>query len=87
MIDVENMVNKNSDLRNCARERAAAKKLERRLKKMLMTIYAFLIAASATVLLCCIGATHIWLTCAVVMVCVMAVCFVSGMYVEAVIRK
>ena len=87
MSEIENMVNNNSDIRSCARLRVAAKKRERRLKKMRNATLAFAFLAIAMVALGCVGAAHFILVAVVAIVSLMAACFIAGMYVQAVVGK
>lgn len=83
MIDVEKMVNTNSDIRGCMRERAAAKKRENRIRKLLMCVYAFAIISIFTTFLGFIGATGRIITSIVAVATLMLAFFSAGLYVEA----
>lgn len=87
MIDVENMVNKNADMRSLARQRAAARKMERKLRNMRLLIGLFAALAISTVIFACFDAVHGALASTVAILAVIAGVFVSGQYVEVAKRK
>lgn len=87
MSEIENMVNNNSDIRSCARYRVAAKKRERRLKKIRNAGLGLALLAIVTVALGSVDAIHPYLAAAVAVVSTMAACFAGGMYTEARKRK
>lgn len=87
MVDVEKMVNTNSDIRCCMRERAAAKKRENRIRKMRMRVYAFAIISIFTTFLGIIGATNRFATATVSVVSLALAFFFAGLYFEVCRRK
>lgn len=86
MSEIESIVKKNHDIRSCTRARVAAKKRERKLKKMLTSICTFALIGVSAVVFGAIGAVHGSLASAVAVVSLTAGSFMLGRYVEAVKR-
>lgn len=84
MEDFERIVNKNNDVRSYARMKAAAKRRERKLKKMITCACALAVVALSTVIFGAIGAIHCLLAVPVSVISAMAACFVFGLYMEMV---
>lgn len=83
MSDVEDIVNKNTDIRRCAMLRAVVTRRERRLKKLRMYACGSALVALSTIFFAVIGTVHALLAVAVSVTSLMFACFVFGLYVEA----
>ena len=79
----ENIVNANATQRSVARERVAARKLERRIRKLQMSVCVLGASAIAFVVLGAAGAVAGWLATIAAVLCLAAGCFQFGRYVEA----
>ena len=79
----ERIVNSNAVMRASARERVAARKRERRLKKLFAYACVSAIACVASAILVLIGFGNRWLGIFAALVCMDAASFLYGRYVEA----
>lgn len=79
----ENIVNANAANRSVARERVAARKLERKIKKLLMSVCVMSCTAFVFVILGATGAMAGWLATFASILCLMAGCLQLGCYLEA----
>lgn len=79
----ENIVNANAAQRSTARERVAARKMERRIRKLLTSVCVTAGLGIAFVILGVTGAMVSWLAAAVAVLCLMAGCLQLGCYLEA----
>lgn len=79
----ENIVNANAANRSVARERVAARKLERRIRKLQMSVCVLGASSIAFVVLGAAGAVAGWLATIAAVLCLAAGCFQFGCYVEA----
>ena len=79
----EAIVNANAANRSVARERVAARKLERKIKKLLMSVCVMSCTAFVFVILGATGAMAGWLATFAAIVCLMAGCLQLGCYLEA----
>ena len=87
MEDIEYMVNKNADMRSLAYQRAAARKMERKLRNMRLFIGVLAAIALSTVIFGAFNVIHSTLCVIVATLAVIAGVFVSGQYVEVAKRK
>lgn len=79
----ETIVNANAANRSVARERVAARKLERKIKKLQLSVSVMAGTAFAFVILGATGAVAGWLATFASIVCLMAGCLQLGCYFEA----
>ena len=79
----ENIVNINAMQRASARERVAARKKERRLKKMWLSVCVMATIAITFLILSITGAMDGWLATILVLAMDLIGCFLLGRYVEA----
>lgn len=79
----ENIVNANALQKASARERVAARKRAKRIRKLLNVTCALCVGGIVTVILGCAGALADWLTVSIAIVCLLASSHLLGRYVEA----
>ena len=79
----ERIVNANALQKASARERVAARKRDRKTRKLLKVTFALCIGGIVTVILGCAGALAAWLTVSIAVVCLLASNHLLGRYLEA----
>lgn len=78
----ENIVNGNAVMRASARERVAARKRERRIKKLWLATCGLATISLTVVILGATGAVAGWLATVIACVCLASACILFGRYVE-----
>ena len=79
----EGIINENAKQKASARERVAARKRERRIRKLLLSVCVLSGTGIALVILGAAGAIAGWLTTIVANLCLLAAFFQFGRYIEA----
>lgn len=78
----ESIVNSNAVQRSFARERVAAQKMERKRRKLLLTVYVLAAAGLAAVILGSVGSMAAWLTAIASSIFLYVACIQFGRYLE-----